>query len=310
MMAPTRPVKNGLMKQETALIKAQQLTAKHAAHYVTSSLSDHARSELKCHPEAVRDDAEKIFDVLRFCYGVKDSSNELLCRFVTRVQRHDESIEDYSHGLVEVMEMLKKHADERETMLKEQFMENVSDLHLRHELRKQNFQKQDMTFIELRKIAVCWSRDFKIPKSADTCVASISSEKPIDGLLAKIQNDLDNYKKDVTVMMNEQTKMLKSMIESHSKNSDMKRVSIPTDNDGSMYYTIMNNNAGTLRGQQGPIMFQNKKQQQYQSKNNVMCYNCRKIGHYARECMTKREMTCYRCNQPGHYARNCVQPLN
>ena len=51
-------------------IKAQQLTAKHAAHYVTSSLSGHARSELKCHPEAVRDDAEKIFDVLRFCYGV------------------------------------------------------------------------------------------------------------------------------------------------------------------------------------------------------------------------------------------------
>ena len=93
------------------------------------------------------------------------------------------------------MEMLKKRGDERETMLKEQFIENVSDLHLRHELRKQNIQKQDMTFIELRKIAVDWSRDFKIPKSANTCVASISSEKPDDGLLAKIQNDLDNYKK-------------------------------------------------------------------------------------------------------------------
>ena len=290
-------------------IKVQQLTAKHAAHYVTSSLSGHARSELKCHPEAVRDDAEKIFDVLRFCYGVKDSSNELLRRFVTRVQRHDESIEDFSHGLVEVMEMLKKHANERETMLKEQLMENVSDLHLRHELRKQNIQKQDMTFIELRKIAVCWSRDFKIPKSADTCVASISSEKPIDGLLAQIQNDLDNYKKDVTVMMNEHTKMLKSMMESHSKNNDMNRVSLLTGNEGSMQYTNMNNNAGTPRVQQGTIMFQNKPQQ-YQSKNNVMCYNCRKIGHYARECMTKREMTCYRCNQPGHYARNCVQPLN
>ena len=69
----------------------------------------------------------------------------------------------------------------------------------------------NMTFIELRKIAVCWSRDFKTPKSADTYVASISSEKPNDGLLAKIQNDLDNYKKDVTVMMNEQTKMTMTM---------------------------------------------------------------------------------------------------
>ena len=141
-------------------------------------------------------------------------------------------------------------------------------------------------------------------------MASISSEKSNDGLLAKIQNDLDNDKKDVTVMMNEQTKMLKSMIESHSKNSDMKRVSLPTSNEGSMHYTNMNNNAGTLRGQQGPIMFQNTKQQQYQTKNNVMCYSCRKIGNYARECMTKCEMTCYRCNQLGHYARNCVQPLN
>ena len=98
----------------------QHLVGKDAALYLTGALCGHARRELKCHPETVKNGANAIFGVLRFMYGVHDSDNDILRQFVTRVQGRREFLEDFSHALVGIMDTFNKPRDARDSMLIEQ----------------------------------------------------------------------------------------------------------------------------------------------------------------------------------------------
>ena len=61
-------------------------------------------------------------------------------------------MEEFSHALREIMDKFNKPRDERDSMLIEQFIENVNDLHLRHELRARR--DQTMSLIEVRNIVM------------------------------------------------------------------------------------------------------------------------------------------------------------
>jgi hypothetical protein len=58
-----------------------------------------------------------------------------------------------------------------------------------------------------------------------------------------------------------------------------------------------------------------KKKKKIKEKDNskMLCWNCRELGHYARECLEPNRqrgtdlVTCQKCNQKGHYARRCVE---
>jgi hypothetical protein len=62
-----------------------------------------------------------------------------------------------------------------------------------------------------------------------------------------------------------------------------------------------------------------KKKRMIKKKDNseVWCFNCKELGHYARECPEPnmqdgvkkdiRLITCYKCKQKGHYSDKCSE---
>jgi hypothetical protein len=58
-----------------------------------------------------------------------------------------------------------------------------------------------------------------------------------------------------------------------------------------------------------------KKKKKIKEKDNskTLCWNCRELGHYAKECPEPNMqrgtdlVTCQKCNQKGHYGRRCEE---
>lgn len=91
----------------------------------------------------------------------KSSTSQLLRAFYERRQHNSETISDFSHGLVELVDRLQRTspgiADDRDRMLREQLIENVRDVHLRWELKRRVEREPASTFLAIRKVALMWA---------------------------------------------------------------------------------------------------------------------------------------------------------
>ena len=132
------------VEEARACLSVHGLEGVAAANFVLSSLQDDARIEMKCRSAEERRDVELLFQALEEVYGETLSSSQLLRHFYERRQRDGESISDFSHGLVLLLDRLNRVKPEEvshrnnygDKMLREQFLENVRNVHLRWDLKR------------------------------------------------------------------------------------------------------------------------------------------------------------------------------
>lgn len=48
---------------------------------------------------------------------------------------------------------------------------------------------------------------------------------------------------------------------------------------------------------------------EFNDRQNIQCYKCRKYGHTANKCRSKGDMRCYNCNKIGHKQYECRQAI-
>ncbi len=153
--------------------------------------------EMRCQPDEVRGDAEQIFSALEEVFGEKSSTSQLLRAFYERRQHNSETISDFSHGLVELVDRLQRTspgiADDRDRMLREQRIENVRDVHLRWELKRRV--EPASTFLAIRKVALMWADEVEdvAPRKTRTYVAQCDATPP--DALAKVWDELAAQRK-------------------------------------------------------------------------------------------------------------------
>lgn len=96
-------------------------------------------------------------------YGQPQSLTKLQKQFFDRRQQDGETIREYSHALMAIMELI-NHCKVREAWcgdfaLRDKFAENVCDVSLRRELKRTIQQRPTISFFELRSEALQWGED-------------------------------------------------------------------------------------------------------------------------------------------------------
>ena len=149
------------LKEARACIVVQRLTGHAAANLLISYLEGAARMEIRCQADEVRGIAEQILSALKEVFGDNSSTSQLLRAFCERRQQSAETVSDYSHGLVELVDRLQRTssviADDCDRMLREHVIENVRDDHLRRELKRRVEREPASTCLAIRKVALMWA---------------------------------------------------------------------------------------------------------------------------------------------------------
>lgn len=157
-------------------------------------LDGEARAEIKFRPASERDDPEKIFSILSNVYGCSHSYISLQKQFFQRRQHDGESLREFSHALMSLMEAVKRkdpacfaHPD---TVLRDQFIEFVRDSMLRRELRRHVRLNPAVNFLDVRREAIRWAEEGEHSSSqrprAQSCSTNSITEFSVDSHAAAL----------------------------------------------------------------------------------------------------------------------------
>lgn len=246
------------------------------AMYIYDHLGGEARQEIKYRSQIERQDPKCIMEILREVYGQPQSLTRLQKGFFDRRQREGESIREYSHALMAIIDDI-NHCDVKQTWcsdfaLRDQFAENVRDLALRRELKKVIWQNLRISFFDLRREALWWEdgdggggQNRRLVSSCEMGGEVVESNT----VAAAVRPEPD----PVLVEILQTLKQQKALVESTLKQQQSQIADLAQKVSGLA-------GVGVTRtgGRMEPPRFD--------AEGQPICFKCRLAGHIARQCRT------------------------
>lgn len=245
------------VEEMRATLRVRQMRPVDQAYFIYDHLEGEAKDEIRYRPRAEKEDPEKILTVLQDLYGCSKSYVSLQQNFFSRKQQDGESLHEFSHALCCLMEKIERCAPGgmtgSPTLLRDQFVEHVSDANLRRELKRIVRQHPEHTLLDIRAEAIRWEREGRPDeiRGRSFSVPSFSAMQRSESKVAATLVTTETAElKDMLLKQQEQLNQLTQSLLA------LQAISCP------------------------PV--------QPRRSNSVICRRCQKPGHYARECPNGR----------------------
>lgn len=151
------------IEEVQACMRARHLSRADQAFFLFDHLEGEAREEIKYRSSTVRENPDSVFAILKELYGCAESYVSLQAAFFSRKQQEGETLQEFSLALMGLMEKVKQCAPmdmpNADTLLRDQFVEHVSDSSLRRELKQLVRRQPNSTLLEVRAEAIRWERE-------------------------------------------------------------------------------------------------------------------------------------------------------
>lgn len=171
------------VEEVESCIRGRHMSEWDKAMFIYDHLEGEARTEIKYRPREVREDFKQIISVLLELYCSSHSYVALQQNFFDRKQKEGESLQEYSHALMELMgKVLKANPNavpNSQVVLRDQFSENVQDHMLRRELKRLVRENTQLSLLDLRKEAIRWVEEGQPARNRHTRVAPQSCETQV-----------------------------------------------------------------------------------------------------------------------------------
>ena len=241
--------------------------------FLYDHLEGGAKSELEFHPLPSKDTPDKIFALLIENFGCSESYVAAQLQFFQRNQKDGETLRDYSHALKSLMDVVIRKSPGgvpgSDRILRDQFSEHVQDDMLRRELKQRVTLVPDMSFVDLRRIAIKWMEEGKRtgkarPRaySCDSYTQAVTgSEADTNAIAVKPSDEMAELKECFRRQQSQLDAILKHLgTAPHPDNPRQEQRGKETDKDR---YTK-------------PLRFQ--------PDGKPICLRCNMAGHIARFC--------------------------
>ena len=251
--------RKSLSLQQTPLIEQ--------AAFICDLLDGEAKREVKFSAPDDRASPEAIFTILMNNFGCDQTYVTLQKQFFQRQQREHESIREFAHSLLELLNLL-KNKDPRgvpnpDMVIRDTFVENVRDTKLQRELAHLVRQHPSHSFKDIREAAIKWEKRRPIlPRARAYSCDSHTSES--------VEETADTH---AITARPEELKELKECFRKQQAQLDtiLKHlVAPPTEPRPPATQTHPNSNR--------------PRQYRFQPDGKPICMRCNKAGHIARFC--------------------------
>lgn len=151
------------VEEARACMRVRNMTPAEQAFFLYDHLEGEARDEIKYRSSTDRGDPDKIISALREVYGCAESYITLQETFFSRRQHEGETLLEFSLALLSLFERVKSQSphviSNGDIVVRDQFVECVSDNALRRELKQLIRREPTVTLLEVRGEAIRWERE-------------------------------------------------------------------------------------------------------------------------------------------------------